>query len=96
MELAEDPSGGVKAGVLMDANVVSGVTVVPLQKAVVATDQQQSQQQHCLSGVTISTGLRATKLSSSSAFSGNAAATWLTCALLVGDWHGFDDQLLLS
>ena len=30
VELAEDPSGGVQVRVLMDANVVSGVTVVPL------------------------------------------------------------------
>ena len=33
VELAEDPSGGVQVRVLMDANVVSGVTVVPLQQA---------------------------------------------------------------
>ena len=31
-ELAEDPSGGVQVRVLMDSNVVSGVTVVPLQQ----------------------------------------------------------------
>ena len=31
VELAEDPSGGVQVRVLMDSNVVSGVTVVPLQ-----------------------------------------------------------------
>ena len=32
VELAEDPNGGVQMCVLMDANVVSGVTVVPLQQ----------------------------------------------------------------
>ena len=32
VELAEDPNGGVQMRVLMDANVVSGVTVVPLQQ----------------------------------------------------------------
>ena len=32
VELAEDPSGGVQVRVLMDSNVVSGVTVVPLQQ----------------------------------------------------------------
>ena len=32
VELAEDPSGGVQVRVLMHANVVSGVTVVPLQQ----------------------------------------------------------------
>lgn len=33
VELAEDPSGGVQLRVLMDANVVSGVTVVPLKQS---------------------------------------------------------------
>jgi hypothetical protein len=33
VEIAEDPSGGVQVRVLMDANVVSGVTVVPLQQS---------------------------------------------------------------
>ena len=32
VELAEDPSGGVQVRVLMDSNIVSGVTVVPLQQ----------------------------------------------------------------
>ena len=32
VEIAEDPNGGVQVRVLMDANVVSGVTVVPLQQ----------------------------------------------------------------
>jgi hypothetical protein len=32
VELAEDPNGSVQMRVLMDANVVSGVTVVPLQQ----------------------------------------------------------------
>ena len=32
VELAEDPSGAVQVRVLMDSNVVSGVTVVPLQQ----------------------------------------------------------------
>jgi hypothetical protein len=32
VELAEDPSGGVQVRVFMDANVVSGVTVIPLQQ----------------------------------------------------------------
>ena len=32
VELAEDPNGGVQMRFLMDANVVSGVTVVPLQQ----------------------------------------------------------------
>lgn len=32
VELAEDPNGGVQMRVLIDANVVSGVTVVPLQQ----------------------------------------------------------------
>ena len=32
VELAEDPNGGVQVRVLMDSNVVSGVTVVPLQQ----------------------------------------------------------------
>ena len=32
VELAEGPNGGVQMRVLMDANVVSGVTVVPLQQ----------------------------------------------------------------
>ena len=32
VELAEDPSGGVQVRVLMDSNVVSGVTVVPSQQ----------------------------------------------------------------
>ena len=32
VELAEDPSGGVQVRVLMDANVVSGVSVIPLQQ----------------------------------------------------------------
>ena len=32
VELAEDPSGGIQVRVLMDSNVVSGVTVVPLQQ----------------------------------------------------------------
>ena len=32
VELAEDPSGGIPVRVLMDSNVVSGVTVVPLQQ----------------------------------------------------------------
>ena len=32
VELAEDLNGGVQMRVLMDANVVSGVTVVPLQQ----------------------------------------------------------------
>ena len=32
VELAEDPSGGVQVRVLVDSNVVSGVTVVPLQQ----------------------------------------------------------------
>ena len=32
VELAEDPSGGVQVRVLMDSNVVSAVTVVPLQQ----------------------------------------------------------------
>ena len=31
-ELSEDPNGGVQMRFLMDANVVSGVTVVPLQQ----------------------------------------------------------------
>ena len=31
VELAEDPSGGVQVRVLIDSNVVSNVTVVPLQ-----------------------------------------------------------------
>ena len=32
VELAEDSNGGVQMPVLMDAKVVSGVTVVPLQQ----------------------------------------------------------------
>ena len=32
VELAEDPSGRVQVRVLMDSNVVTGVTVVPLQQ----------------------------------------------------------------
>ena len=32
VELAEDPAGGVQMLVLMDANFVSGVTVVPLHQ----------------------------------------------------------------
>ena len=32
VELAEEPSGGVQVRVLMDSNVVSGVTVAPLQQ----------------------------------------------------------------
>ena len=32
VELAEDPNGGVQICVLMNANVVSGVTVVPLHQ----------------------------------------------------------------
>ena len=32
VELAEDPNGGVQMRFLMDANVVSAVTVVPLQQ----------------------------------------------------------------
>ena len=32
VELAEDPTGGVQIRVLMDSNVVSAVTVVPLQQ----------------------------------------------------------------
>ena len=32
VELAEDPSGGVQVRVLMDSNVVSGVTAVPMQQ----------------------------------------------------------------
>ena len=32
VELMEDPNGGVQVRVLMDSNVVSGVTVVPLQQ----------------------------------------------------------------
>ena len=32
VDLAEDPNGCVQMRVLMDANVVSGVTVVPLQQ----------------------------------------------------------------
>tara|TARA_Y100001933_G_scaffold60990_1_gene61188 strand:- start:245 stop:532 length:288 start_codon:yes stop_codon:yes gene_type:complete len=32
VELAEDSNGGVQVRVLMDSNVVSGVTVVPLQQ----------------------------------------------------------------
>ena len=32
VELAEDLSGGVQVRVLMDSNVISGVTVVPLQQ----------------------------------------------------------------
>ena len=32
VEQAEDPSGGVQVRVLMDSNVVGGVTVVPLQQ----------------------------------------------------------------
>ena len=32
VELAEDPNGGVQVRVLMDSNVVSGVTVIPLQQ----------------------------------------------------------------
>ena len=32
VEPAEDPSGGVQVRVLIDANVVRGVTVVPLQQ----------------------------------------------------------------
>ena len=32
VELAEDPSGGVQVRVLMDSNVVGGVTVVPPQQ----------------------------------------------------------------
>ena len=32
VELAEDAGGGVQVRVLMDSNVVSGVTVVPLQQ----------------------------------------------------------------
>ena len=34
VELMEDPNGGVQVRVLMDSNVVSGVTVVPLQQGV--------------------------------------------------------------
>ena len=37
VELAEDPSGGVQVRVLVDSNVVSGVTVVPCNKTVAAT-----------------------------------------------------------
>ncbi len=33
VQLAEDPSGGVQVRVLMDSNIVSGVTVVPLQQS---------------------------------------------------------------
>ena len=32
VELMENPNGGVQVRVLMDKNVVSGVTVVPLQQ----------------------------------------------------------------
>ena len=32
VELDEDSSGGVQVRVLMDSNVVSGVTVIPLQQ----------------------------------------------------------------
>ena len=32
VELAEDPNGDVQMRVVKDANVVSGVTVVPLQQ----------------------------------------------------------------
>ncbi|WP_137007096.1 hypothetical protein [Synechococcus sp. UW105] len=32
VEMAEDPKGGVQVRVLMDANVVSGVSVFPLQQ----------------------------------------------------------------
>ena len=32
VELAEDPSDGAQVRVLMDSNVVSGVTVLPLQQ----------------------------------------------------------------
>ena len=32
VELIEDPKGSVQLRVLMDSNVVSGVTVVPLQQ----------------------------------------------------------------
>ncbi|WP_115019434.1 hypothetical protein [Synechococcus sp. UW140] len=32
VEMAEDPKGGVQVRVLMDANVVRGVTVLPLQQ----------------------------------------------------------------
>ena len=32
VELVEDPSGKVQAVVLMDANVVSGLSIVPLQQ----------------------------------------------------------------
>ena len=32
VELAEDPSGDVQVRVLMDSNVVNGVTLVPLQQ----------------------------------------------------------------
>ena len=32
VELAEDPNGGIQVHVLTDSNVVSGVTVVPLQQ----------------------------------------------------------------
>ena len=32
VELAEDPNGAVQVRVLMDSNVVSGVTVVPWQQ----------------------------------------------------------------
>ena len=32
VELAEDPSGGIQVRVLMDSNVVGGVTVVSLQQ----------------------------------------------------------------
>ena len=32
VELAEDPNGGFQVRVLMDSNIASGVTVVPLQQ----------------------------------------------------------------
>ena len=32
VELAEEPSGGVQVRVLMDSNVVGGVTLVPMQQ----------------------------------------------------------------
>ena len=33
IELADDPDGGIKVRVLMDPQVISGVTVTPLQQS---------------------------------------------------------------
>ena len=32
IELADDPNGGIQVGVIMDPQVISGVTVTPLQQ----------------------------------------------------------------